>query len=112
MKSNSCFLQTYLKFKHLNIHDEEPISGNLFSDVRSSHQAKVDLELAPGVEGGADAWCFLICRCCTETLVFSPKSAYLQSSSRRASEMGKIVLPFKSNSAEKISERNFPGNKK
>lgn len=113
MKSNSCFLQAYLKFKHLNIHDKEPISGNLFSDVRSSHRAKADLELAPRVEGWADAWCFLICLCCcTETLIFSPKSAYLQSSSRRASKMGNIVLPFKSNSAEKISERNFPGNKK
>lgn len=51
MKFNSCFLQAYLKFKHLNIYDEEPISGNLFSDVRSSHQAKADLELAPAVDG-------------------------------------------------------------
>lgn len=44
MKLNSRSLQAYLRFKHLNIHDEEPISGNRYSDVRSSRRA-------PGVDG-------------------------------------------------------------
>lgn len=44
MEPNSCSLQAYLRFKHLHIHDEEPISGNLYSDVRSSRRA-------PGVDG-------------------------------------------------------------
>lgn len=51
MKPNSYSLQVYLKFKCLNIHDEKPISEYIFSDVRSSHQEKLILKLAPGIDG-------------------------------------------------------------